>query len=114
MWSSQALSSDSDKPAVKSRNFYQRQSSDASGSVAPYQQAREKKVFPRAEKLYGKSSGNICSYCKRVGHQRKECWRAAHLCLICGGQHNMEKCHKYDPNRHQARIQSNEARKTLN
>ena len=40
-----------------------------------------------------------CSYCDRVGHEKAECWRAAKLCLICGGDHFIEKCPKYDPRR---------------
>jgi len=39
----------------------------------------------------------ICNYCKRKGHIRRECWRAAKACLICGEKHSMESCPNYDP-----------------
>ena len=40
-----------------------------------------------------------CSFCGYEGHTRNKCWREGGLCLICGGQHHIEKCPKYDPNR---------------
>ena len=49
-----------------------------------------------------------CTYCKRVGHERRECWRAANLCLICGGNHFIEQCPKYDPSRRSPSRRRNE------
>lgn len=40
----------------------------------------------------------FCNYCKRANHTLQHCWRAAKLCLICGQNHHLEKCHKFDPN----------------
>ena len=46
-----------------------------------------------------------CSYCHRSGHKVADCWRASNRCLICGGQHILEKCSRYDP-RHRSRSQN--------
>ena len=39
-----------------------------------------------------------CRFCKRYNHSFSECWRRAKRCLICGGQHHIEDCSKYDKN----------------
>lgn len=39
-----------------------------------------------------------CSYCKMGNHQLKDCWRASHSCLICGQDHHLEECPRYDKN----------------
>lgn len=39
----------------------------------------------------------LCSYCHKPNHTRDKCWRAANLCLICGDEHRMSDCSKYDP-----------------
>ena len=56
-----------------------------------------------------KSPGKNCNYCKRVGHTKQECWRAAKSCLICGKQHAMSECSKYDPEYRKKRQQSRES-----
>jgi hypothetical protein len=44
-----------------------------------------------------KPTSSPCTYCKNPNHHRKVCWKAAKLCLICGGKHHIEYCQKYDP-----------------
>lgn len=38
-----------------------------------------------------------CSYCGRPNHRRSDCWRASGRCLICGCDHAMRDCPKFDP-----------------
>ena len=38
-----------------------------------------------------------CFHCGNKGHKRDECWIRQGRCRICGGQHEMEKCPRYDP-----------------
>jgi hypothetical protein len=40
----------------------------------------------------------FCSYCKRRNHWKRDCWRASRSCLICGKEHFMNNCPKYNPN----------------
>jgi hypothetical protein len=40
----------------------------------------------------------FCSYCKRKNHCKRDCWRASRSCLICGREHSMKNCPKYNPN----------------
>ena len=42
---------------------------------------------------------NVCSYCRKPGHWRRNCWREAKLCLICGQNHIITDCPKYNPSR---------------
>jgi hypothetical protein len=64
---------------------------------------------------YGPSQNKLhCSYCKKKNHLQKNCWRASKSCLICGKDHHIESCPKYDPN-YQSRGQlSTTQQKTLN
>ena len=39
-----------------------------------------------------------CSYCKKGNHERENCWRASKSCLICGRDHMIERCPRFDPN----------------
>ena len=41
--------------------------------------------------------GITCNFCKKRGHRRSDCWRLKKSCLICGGNHAMEDCGRYDP-----------------
>ena len=52
----------------------------------------------QASHASSRSSGKTCFYCKKPGHIKSECWRASGLCLICGKQHQMVDCSKYNPN----------------
>lgn len=38
-----------------------------------------------------------CSFCKIPGHLRRNCRRAHKLCLICGKDHRIEQCPRYNP-----------------
>ena len=42
--------------------------------------------------------GVACNYCKKTGHIAKNCWRASKSCLICGKDHYLERCPRFDPN----------------
>lgn len=39
-----------------------------------------------------------CTYCKKPNHLKKDCWRASNSCLICGKNHHLEQCPRFDPN----------------
>ena len=41
--------------------------------------------------------GKFCSHCGKGNHSENSCWRANQSCLICGGDHLMKVCPKYDP-----------------
>ena len=60
-----------------------------------------KEYSPSARKIWSRndrsSSRDIqCFFCRKFGHTKSECWKAAKLCLICGGKHQMEECPRYD------------------
>ena len=38
-----------------------------------------------------------CSYCKNVNHKMEDCWKANKKCLICGSDHEMNLCPRYNP-----------------
>ena len=38
-----------------------------------------------------------CSYCGKKNHNQSSCWRAKNACLICGGEHKMKECSRYNP-----------------
>ena len=39
----------------------------------------------------------FCSYCGKRNHRESSCWRAKNACLICGGEHMMKDCPRYNP-----------------
>lgn len=43
------------------------------------------------------SSRGACWSCGNLYHTRKDCWRAKNACLICGKDHRMEECPRFDP-----------------
>ena len=49
--------------------------------------------------IYNKSSMSKvrCHFCNKMGHMQKDCWRKTKSCLICGKDHLMNQCPKYDP-----------------
>lgn len=60
---------------------------------------REKVVSPTKnspEKRFRRSS-TFCNYCKKKNHTMNNCWRAKRVCLICGGNHVMKDCPKFNP-----------------
>ena len=63
----------------------------------------------RAPSTQNRPFTNGCAYCHRPNHSAANCWRAAKLCLICGGNHRIENCDKYDPN-FQSRSQSRQSK----
>ena len=53
----------------------------------------------------------VCHFCKRRGHMQKDCWRKTKSCLICGEEHFIKDCPKFDP-QHKGRSEPDAA--TLN
>lgn len=47
----------------------------------------------------------FCELCNKHNHRTENCWRASRSCLICGGDHWMRECQKFNPN-YKARVQS--------
>ena len=39
-----------------------------------------------------------CNYSKKPNHCVHDCWKIAKSCLLCGGDHNLKMCSRYDPN----------------
>ena len=75
---------------------------------------RSREMFRHSVGKLRYPSRNVeCNYCKRKGHIRRECWRAAGACLICGKSHQMEQCPKYNPN-YSARSKSRPRESTNN
>lgn len=65
---------------------------------APYQGVKQKTwSSKRAMVRPTEKPKTPCSYCNLRNHTREECWRAARLCLICGGKHSLKSCPKYVP-----------------
>ena len=61
-----------------------------------------------------RSVRRYCEFCRRDGHTESECWRKAKLCLICGQDHPMEKCNKYDPERVRSKFSTSNSNNHLN
>jgi hypothetical protein len=59
------------------------------------------------------NSKGVCSYCKNQNHSRIDCWKASKSCLICGKDHHIEQCPKYDPN-YRTKSKSKEWKRTGN
>ena len=71
---------------------------------SPPQNYRSQSV-PRTFRTSNQTSTFTCNYCKKPGHIRRDCWRASKSCLICGGNHEMAACPRYDPN-HRDKVQA--------
>ena len=54
------------------------------------------KSSPTDKNEYGRI---VCSYCKHPGHHLSSCWKALKKCLICGGNHSMQRCDRYNPDK---------------
>jgi hypothetical protein len=83
-----------------------------SSPVTPkkYQDRRSAGGHNQSQSSDGRSPADSsrCSYCRKPGHFRRDCWRALRVCLICGKSHSMEDCPKFDPNyRNRSRAQGN-------
>lgn len=52
---------------------------------------------PRVYANSDRNSRIVCGYCKRPNHRTRDCWRASKLCLICGQDHLLESCPRYNP-----------------
>ena len=39
-----------------------------------------------------------CTHCGKSNHSASSCWRAHKRCLICGENHRLQSCPKFDPN----------------
>jgi hypothetical protein len=63
-----------------------------------YQHRNSYHTEPVPTLTFASNAEKHCFYCKRKGHLRKDCWRASKSCLICGKDHHMEKCSRYQPN----------------
>lgn len=61
-----------------------------------FQSSSPRKKFNSPQQRPQDNAG--CSHCGSSTHNIDQCWRAAGLCLICGGKHAMENCPKYNPN----------------
>jgi len=44
-----------------------------------------------------RSNSDRCTYCGNVNHCFDDCWSAKGLCRICGGDHDMKNCSRYNP-----------------
>ena len=61
-------------------------------------ETRSREINRQSQGKLRHPSRNVeCNYCKKKGHIRRECWRATGACLICGKNHRMEQCPKYNP-----------------
>ena len=56
---------------------------------------------------HGQPEKKFCSY---LAHVVEECWRPLKSCLVCGKDHSMEQCPKYNP-RFKSRSKSHDENK---
>lgn len=71
-----------------------RQSSQLPGNVT-FTNSRRNIDVPRQ---WRGGPGDTCDFCGKSGHSRAECWRASKSCLICGRDHHITACSRYNPN----------------
>jgi hypothetical protein len=107
MWASQppaAVPRESEKsskiPSGRPREYRsQPKSPRTPDSSVKSTNSEDQRQTPRRQQSSGPSAKQSpCSYCKRSGHHVRECWRASKSCLICGSNHFIEDCPRYDPN----------------
>ena len=82
----------------------QRQTSTGANQATRHQPVRQ----------YGGTEKGKCSYCYSRNHFKRECWKLNNKCLICGGDHFMQQCPKYDPNWKKRSSSHGKAEKPLN
>ena len=87
------------QPLNHTREFRNRRwSNDKPSTVRQRVQPLHDKMYRNSRsENYGSPNGVECTYCKRKGHLVENCWRASGLCLICGGNHFIEECSRYNP-----------------
>lgn len=84
------------------------QSSHFSYSKGQQQQHSFNRSDPAsARRDKGEAVPRFCALCGKANHIMDKCWRANNLCLICGLDHRMKDCPRYDPDRRQ-RIPTND------
>lgn len=84
---------------VASREFRSRRFS-GSNSTQPRQSSSEGSTSSKRPNSRG------CAYCGHLGHTLQNCWKAARRCLICGDDHILTQCPKFNPS-HKSRNSSN-------
>lgn len=125
LWASHLSDGESQLPSEeqkkhRSREFYQRRP-QPNDDRPPAQHNRQRQRNVPSVEPSGLDTGDNaptspvrCTFCKWPGHSRRECWRILKLCLICGRDHPMESCPKYNP-QHRSRSQGRSAsRRPLN
>ena len=98
MWASDAVDNSGATEVAFQRQAF-RPPVNRYSSPSPYSSSRQRPASaPRSR---------TSNYCKRPGHVSANCWRAAKLCLICGGDHSMEMCPQYNPRHRRSPSQQN-------
>jgi len=62
------------------------------------QSSSQRQLFNQAQPRNFGTSGRCCHYCQNPNHLLKDCWKASKLCLICGKDHHLRQCPRYNPN----------------
>ena len=117
MWSSQVATSastdfncpatGSDTKVTSSSNHNNSAGPSNSSPPREFRQSRQPQQAQGAQRQ-NRAHGN-CFSCNKPGHHARNCWRAKGVCLICGGNHDIEKCPRYDPDRRAASLKNNQA-----
>jgi hypothetical protein len=62
------------------------------------QSSSQRQLFSQAQPRNFGTSDKCCHYCQNPNHLLKDCWKASKLCLICGKDHHLRQCSRYNPN----------------
>lgn len=107
----------------RSREFHARRPekktfSQSNEEKVQHQPVRQQRVGSRTTTSFDRNSNNNestsatspvrCLFCKLPGHLRRNCRRANKLCLICGKDHLIEQCPRYNP-QHESRSRSRDS-----
>ena len=100
MWSS----SIAEKNPVRSQEFFKGrhvpvQNYQPKTNYKPDSMNRETGNSTQNQSRSPRRNGPWCNYCQSNNHWKQNCWKASGRCLLCGKQHQIEQCPRYDPNR---------------